>query len=49
VVKGVVDAGITCPHDEAMLPGKDRIMGKHIKDEIPAMVEEIKNEIIGGT
>ncbi len=30
VLKGVVDAGISIPHDSAIVPSADRISGKHI-------------------
>lgn len=32
-VKGIVDAGIDCPHDPKAFPENDRIEGKHIKDK----------------
>jgi len=47
-LKGVVDAGIDCPHDEVMIPSEDRILGKHIDENIAKAVEDIKNKIIGG-
>jgi len=47
-LKGVVDAGIQCPHDEEMLPSEDRILGKHLDDNIAPLSGEIKNKIIGG-
>ena len=30
--KGTIDAGVTVPHDESMLPNESRISGKHIAD-----------------
>lgn len=47
-LKGVLDAGIECPHDEEMIPAEDRILGKHLNKEISPMVDKIKNKIIGG-
>ncbi len=47
-LKGVTDAGIICPHDENKLPTEDRLMGKHLNNEIMPAVTEIKNKIIGG-
>lgn len=47
-LKGVVDAGIQCPHDEGMMPAEERIFGKHLGDKIAPLTEEIKNKIIGG-
>ena len=31
-LKGVLDSGLNMPHDEKIIPSKDRISGKHIKD-----------------
>jgi len=47
-MKGVLDAGIECPHDEKMIPAEDRILGKHLNKEIPPLVGEIKSKITGG-
>jgi large subunit ribosomal protein L18 len=47
-LKGVVDAGIQCPHDEGMIPSEDRILGKHLDDKIAPLAGEIKDKIIGG-
>jgi len=47
-LKGVVDAGIQCPHDEGMVPSEDRILGKHLDDKIAPLAGEIKDKIIGG-
>lgn len=46
-LKGVLDAGVECPHDERMIPSEDRILGKHLNREISPSVDEIKNSIIG--
>ena len=47
-LKGVLDAGSTCPHDEGMIPSEDRILGKHIHKDISPKVGEIKSKITGG-
>ena len=47
-LKGVLDAGIECPHNEEKLPNEDRIMGKHLDKDITSAVENIKNKIVGG-
>lgn len=47
-MKGVVDAGITCPHDEEMVPDENRLMGKHISDELMPQFTKVKNKILGG-
>ena len=47
-IKGVIDAGVECPHDEGKIPNDDRIIGKHIDKEIMPAVNNIKNKITGG-
>ena len=47
-IKGIIDAGITCPHDEEKIPNEDRIMGKHLDKDIMPTVNEIKSKITGG-
>jgi len=47
-LKGVVDAGIECPFDEAMLPSEDRLMGKHLNKDLKPLIDEIKQKIVGG-
>ncbi|MDH7507598.1 MAG: 50S ribosomal protein L18 [Candidatus Thermoplasmatota archaeon] len=47
-LKGVIDAGLTCPFNEEKLPSEDRIMGKHLGKEIAPSVIDIKSKIIGG-
>lgn len=47
-LKGVLDAGINCSYDEEKLPDNDRITGKQIDEKIEPIVNEIKNQIIGG-
>jgi len=47
-LKGVTDAGITCPHDEEKIPNEDRLMGKHLDKNIMPAINEVKNKIIGG-
>jgi large subunit ribosomal protein L18 len=47
-LKGVVDAGIQCPHDKEIIPKEDRIHGVHLNKDIKPLVGEIKSKIIGG-
>jgi len=47
-LKGVVDAGIQCPHGEGIIPSEERILGKHLDDKVAPLAEEIKDKIIGG-
>jgi large subunit ribosomal protein L18 len=44
-LRGILDAGISIPHGEEILPNEDRIVGKHISDKIPEQFENIKNKI----
>jgi large subunit ribosomal protein L18 len=46
-MKGAVDAGIEVPHGEEMLPSKDRLSGKHMKEGVAAMFEATKSKIGG--
>ena len=47
-VKGIVDAGVECPHDPIKIPKEDRLMGKHLGKEISPIVGKIKGNIVGG-
>jgi len=47
-LKGVTDAGITCPYNEEKIPNEDRIMGKHLDKNISTAVNDIKTKITGG-
>ena len=46
-LKGVVDAGLECPHVKEKIPNEDRITGKHLDKNIMNAVEDIKNKIMG--
>lgn len=49
-LKGIVDAGIECPHDAKAFPSQDRIEGKHIdantKNNIVKDFLEVKGKIL---
>jgi large subunit ribosomal protein L18 len=47
-IKGVIDAGVECPHDEEKIPNEDRIMGKHLDEKIMPVLNDIKSKITGG-
>ena len=47
-IKGVIDAGIECPHNEEKIPKEDRITGNHLDKDIMPAVNDIKSKIIGG-
>lgn len=46
-VKGLIDAGLDCPYSEEKLPSEERILGKHIDDNIATSVNDIKTKIMG--
>ena len=46
-LKGILDAGVECPHDAEILPKEDRINGTHLNKDIKQIVGEIKTKIIG--
>jgi large subunit ribosomal protein L18 len=46
-LKGVLDAGIECPHDAQMLPKEERIYGLHLNKEIKPLVGDIKTKMKG--
>lgn len=43
VLKGIIDAGLDVPCSEDILPGKERLEGKHLKNALN--ITEIKNKI----
>jgi len=47
-LKGVLDAGITVPHDESVLPPEERLVGAHTKnpEEAKKNYEMIKEKIL---
>ncbi len=45
VLKGVVDAGLSVPHDPVVFPSDERIKGSHISENTVKMFEDIKNKI----
>ena len=47
-LKGVLDSGVECPHSEEKIPTEDRILGKHLNNEIMPAVNDIKSKISGG-
>ncbi len=47
-LKGVLDAGISCPHDPSVLPSEDRLIGTHLNAEIKSSVETVKQKINEG-
>ena len=46
-LKGVLDAGIDCPHSDDKLPSEDRLLGKHLDEKITNNVTNIKSKLIG--
>jgi large subunit ribosomal protein L18 len=47
-LKGILDAGVECPHGAEMFPKEDRINGTHLNKDIGPIVDEIRKKIIGG-
>lgn len=47
-LKGVVEAGIECTHNDEKIPNEDRISGRHLGKEITPAITDIKSKIIGG-
>ncbi len=45
-LKGVIDVGITIPHDPAIFPPEDRLQGKHLKSSIMAEFEAVHHKIM---
>ena len=48
-LKGMLDAGIEIPHDEAILPPQERINGSHIGEDVPKMFEKVMTKISEGS
>jgi len=44
-LNGIIDAGISVPHDPEVLPEDERIKGEHIDDETPEKFEEVKSRL----
>jgi large subunit ribosomal protein L18 len=47
-LKGIIDAGVQCPHDKEMIPKEDRLLGSHLSKDIKPLVGEIKTKMKGG-
>ncbi|HLA46722.1 MAG TPA: 50S ribosomal protein L18 [Thermoplasmata archaeon] len=47
VLKGLVDAGVSIPHDASILPPENRITGAHISADVKAMFEATKAKVEG--
>jgi large subunit ribosomal protein L18 len=44
-LKGLVDAGVEIPHGKDVLPTNERLMGKHIGDDVEKMVQSVKSRM----
>jgi large subunit ribosomal protein L18 len=44
-LKGMVDAGLEIPHGKDVLPSKERLMGKHIGDDVEKLVQNVKTRM----
>jgi large subunit ribosomal protein L18 len=47
-LKGVIDAGVKLKCAEEMFPDKDRITGKHLKNDIPKIFSKIQKSVEEG-
>jgi large subunit ribosomal protein L18 len=47
-LRGFTEAGVAVPHDEAALPGDERVTGAHIAGFDAAQVQSVKQKILGG-
>lgn len=47
-LKGLLDAGVSVPHSDGMLPADDRVSGKHLREGASAAFEDVKSKIGGG-
>ncbi len=47
-LKGVLDAGIECPHDSQMLPKEERLHGAHLNKDIKPLIGDIISKMKGG-
>ena len=46
-LKGIVDAGVTIPHNDIILPSPERIRGEHINESISNQFESVKTKLEG--
>ena len=44
-LKGMIDAGMEIPHSDDILPSEERIIGKHINDTLPELVNKVKKSM----
>lgn len=44
-LKGMLDAGVEIPHGEEVLPDEERIVGKHIGEDVEKMFNEVKSKL----
>lgn len=42
-LKGMLDAGMDIPHSDEILPDEERLIGRHISEEIASKIEELKS------
>jgi len=47
-LKGVIDAGVSVPHSEEVIPTEDRITGKHLSEKVQNKFDEIKSKLQKG-
>jgi len=47
-LKGVLDAGVSVPHSDEVLPTEDRISGKHLSEKVQAKFSELRSKLQSG-
>ncbi|MCR4323960.1 MAG: 50S ribosomal protein L18 [Nanoarchaeota archaeon] len=45
VVKGLVDGGLDLNVNEKVFPSEDRLLGKHLKEDVKKMIGEVKSKL----
>jgi large subunit ribosomal protein L18 len=45
-LKGIIDAGISMNYGKEMIPGEERILGKHINEKLSEDIKKIKEKIL---
>lgn len=48
-LKGLIDAGMTIPHGDTVLPSDERAHGEHISEDVAETTRTVKDEILEGS
>lgn len=44
-LRGILDAGVDIPHGEGVIPPEDRLMGKHISEDMERTIKSIMDQM----